>query len=128
MGILAHHPRSVALHDALGPSAVLHAVLPIWRRHGFARTDWAGADQTFALHALVTGTALALLGPTPGPVPAADPMTVLGAAVTAILGPEVGDQQDTRAAATEITDVLRTGQTAALWLISAPDSTAEPAR
>ena len=68
LGILADHPRSVALHDALGPSAVLQAVLPIWRRHGLARTDWDITDQAFALHALITGTALSLVGPTAHPL------------------------------------------------------------
>ncbi len=109
LGILAHHPRSVALHDTLGPSAVLKAVLPIWRRHGLARTDWDSADQTFALHALITGAAMSLIGPAPAPVSTDDPMAVLGAAVTALLGPERASQKQIRSAATEIISFLRDG-------------------
>jgi AcrR family transcriptional regulator len=122
LGILAHHPRSVALHDKLGPSAVLNAMLPIWRRHGLARNDWDAADQTFALHALITGTAMSLIGPTPGPVTTDDPMAVLSAAVTALLGPERASQKQIRSATTEITGFLRAGHAAALHVIDPPTS------
>lgn len=120
LGMLTDHPRSVALRDALGPSAVLHAVLPIWRRHGMARTDWDITDQTFAVHALITGIALSLVGPAPGPVPAGDPMAVLSAAVSALVGPEHANQKQTRSAAAEIVEFLRGGQAAALELIDPP--------
>ena len=120
LGILTDHPRSVALHDTLGPSAVLQAVLPIWRRHGMARTDWDITDQTFAVHALITGMALSLVGPAPGPVPAGDPMAVLSAAISALVGPERANQKQTRSAATEIVEFLRGGQAAALQLIEPP--------
>jgi AcrR family transcriptional regulator len=122
LGILAHHPRSISLHDTLGPSAVLNAVLPIWRRHGLARTDWDRADQTFALHALITGAAMSLIGPAPGPVSTDDPMAVLGNAVTALLGPERTSQKLIRSAATEIIAFLREGQAAALHVIDPPRS------
>ena len=120
LGILAHHPRSVALHDQLGPSAVLHAVLPIWRRHGLARQDWDIDDQTFALHALISGTALSLIGPAPAPVTADDPMGVLGVAITALLGTERATRKQIRSAATEIMAFLRDGHTAALAVIDPP--------
>ena len=70
------------------PGAVLSAVLPVWRRNGLARTDWDITDQTFALHGLITGIALSLIGPAPVPVAADDPLDVLRASVTALLGPE----------------------------------------
>lgn len=118
LGILADHPRSVALHDALGPSAVIGAVLPVWRTHGLARTDWDTADQAFALHGLVTGIAMSLVGPAPAPGPAGSPLTVLSAAVTALLGPEQADEAQLRSTATEIIAFLNRGRETALGLIT----------
>lgn len=120
LGMLAHHPRTGALHDALGPSAVLHAVLPIWRRHRLARDDWDMNDQAFVLHGLITGVALSLIDPAGGPAPADDPMNILGVAVTALLGPERANQKEIRATATEIVAFLRDGQAAALRMIGPP--------
>ncbi len=120
LGILADHPRSVALNDALGPSAVLDAMVPLWRRDGLARTDWDIADQTFALHALITGVALSLIGTSVEPPAADDRLRVLGTAVTALLGPERASQKQIRHTATGIIEFLRDGQSAALRLIEAP--------
>jgi AcrR family transcriptional regulator len=117
LGVLAGHPRSVALDGALGPAAVLGAVLPIWRRNGLARTDWNVHDQSFALRSLITGVAFTLIGPGAPSLEADDPMAVLGAAVTAILGPERANQKQLRCAGSEIVDFLREGQAAALTLI-----------
>ncbi len=120
LGVLADHPRSIALHDTLGPSAVLHAVLPIWRQNRLARADWDLADQAFALRALITGIALSLIGPAPGPMPADDPMRVLSVAVTALLGSERANLQQIRSTANEIVGFLREGQAAALDVIEPP--------
>ena len=122
LGILAQHPRSVALHDALGPGAVLNAVLPIWRRNGLARVDWDIGDQAFALHALLSGVAMSLIGPDAQAVTADDPMAVLSAAVTALLGTARGGKAKIHTAATEVVDFLRGGQVAALALIDPPRS------
>jgi AcrR family transcriptional regulator len=115
LGVLTRDPRSVAFRDALGPGAVLIAVLPVWRRNGLARSDWEIADQTFALHGLITGIAMSIIGP--APVPADDPLTVLSAAVTALLGPERGNQKQVRATAAEVIEFLRQGRIAALQLL-----------
>lgn len=115
LGVLTRDPRSVAFRDALGPGAVLSAVLPAWRRNGLARNDWDIADQTFALQGLITGVAISLIGP--APVTAADPLGVLSAAVTALLGPERGTQKQIRATAAEVIAFLRQGRVAALQLI-----------
>jgi AcrR family transcriptional regulator len=122
LGMFADHPRSVALNDALGPSAVLDAVIPLWRRDGLARTDWDIADQTFAAHALITGVALSLVGPSVGPPATDDRLRVLGTAVTALLGPERASQKQIRDTAAGIIDFLRDGQSAALQLIESPTS------
>ncbi|AKK30079.1 TetR/AcrR family transcriptional regulator [Mycobacterium sp. EPa45] len=118
LGILADHPRSIALHEALGPGAVIGGVLPVWRTHAMARTDWETTDQAFALHGLVTGIALSLVGPAPGPRPAESPLTVLSAAVTALLGPERASQKQLRSAATEIVEFLNRGRDTAFRLIT----------
>lgn len=55
LGALTEDPRSAKLLDTLGPDAMMYDVLPIWRRHDLARTDWALDVQALALHALVTG-------------------------------------------------------------------------
>ena len=119
LGVLTNHPRSVALDDALGPAAVLGAALPIWRRNELARDDWDVDDQNFALRSLITGVAFSLVGPSPQRADVANPLGVLGTAVTAILGPERAIQKQLRAAAAEIIDFLREGQAAALKLIDA---------
>ena len=117
LGVLAEHPRSVALHGALNPGAVIDAVLPVWRRHALAQTDWTAADQAFALHGLTTGIALSLVGPAPGPEPAADPLAVLSAAVTALLGPERANEKQIRDTAAEIIEFLSRGRATTLELI-----------
>lgn len=117
LGLLADHPRPVALHDALGPSAVVGAVLPVWRRHGLASSDWDVDDQSFALHALVTGFAMSLVNPVAVPGTATDPLQVLAAAVTALLGPEHAGPTDLRAAAASILDFLRDGRATVVDLI-----------
>ncbi len=116
LGVLARHPRSVAIHQALGPSAVLSAVLPFWRVNGSARTDWTADDQAFALQGLLTGVAMSLIGPVPTPSPP-EPLAVLGAAVTALLGPDRANQKQVRATADDVIAFLRQGRTAALSLI-----------
>jgi AcrR family transcriptional regulator len=122
LGALTDHPRSIALDGALGPGAVLDAVLPIWRGNGLARNDWDGDDQNFALHSLITGVAFSLIGLGQHSADVEDPLGVLGTAVTAILGPEHANHKQLRAAASEIGDFLREGQAAALQLIDAPDA------
>ncbi|MEO3758368.1 helix-turn-helix domain-containing protein [Mycobacterium sp. B14F4] len=114
LGVLADHPRSVALNQALGPGAVLRAALPLWRRHGLARTDWDIADQAFAVEALLSGVTMSLLA---DPADTGDRLGILGIAVTALLGPERPNQKGLRAAATGIVAFLRDGQAAALRLI-----------
>lgn len=114
LGILTDHPRTVALNEALGPGAVLHAALPLWRQHGMARTDWDLADQAFAVQALLTGATLSVLGDSAG----ADRwLTITGMAVTALLGPERPTQKGLRTAADGIIVFLRDGQAAALSVI-----------
>ena len=122
LGVLTNHPRSIALDGALGPGAVLGAVLPIWRRNGLARNDWDVDDQNFALRSLITGVAFSLVGPGPQSAGVDDPMKVLASTVTAILGPEHSTQKQLRAAASGIIDFLRDKRAAALRLIDSPEA------
>lgn len=121
LGVLAEHPRSIAFDGALGPGAVLGAVLPIWRRNGLARDDWDIEEQNFALRSLIMGVAFALISPGPQSPGVEDPLAVLGTAVTALLGPERANQKQRRSAASEIVGFLRNGQTTALGLIDPPN-------
>ncbi|MEV4146149.1 TetR/AcrR family transcriptional regulator [Amycolatopsis sp. NPDC049691] len=119
LGALAEDPRSAALLDALGPDAVMYDVLPIWRRHDLARTDWALDEQAMALHALLTGfLVLTTEGRfRPG---ATAPDTAFAAAVTALLGPERATADQVRATAAEGLRSLAEGRATALELISRP--------
>lgn len=117
LGVLTQHPRSMAFHEALGPGAVLSAVLPVWRQNGLARIDWELGDQVFALHGLIAGIAMSLIGPAPAPVAVEDPMDVLGASVTALLGPERATAKQIRSAAAEIATFLGDGRSAVLGLL-----------
>lgn len=116
LGVLSRDPRSVTFRDTLGPGTMLDAVVPVWRSHGLARTDWDVADQTFAVHGLITGVAMSLVGP--APVAADDPLAVLSRGVTALLGPERATQRQIKAAAAEVVDFLHEARGAALALIA----------
>jgi AcrR family transcriptional regulator len=118
LGMLSNHPRSIALHDALGPSAVIGAVLPVWRRYGLARTDWDPDDQAFALHGLVTGIALAIVAPGPSPPPPENPLAVLSRAVTALLGPDRAAPEEVSSASAEIVSFLNSSRETARGLIT----------
>jgi AcrR family transcriptional regulator len=117
LGVLTDDPRSARLLDTLGPGAVMHRILPIWRANDLARTDWALADQAFALHSLVSG----FLVTTSRTRPHIDaPERVLAAAVTALLGPERATPEQVRAAAAEGIRTLAEGRATALDLIAQP--------
>ncbi|MCG7594328.1 TetR/AcrR family transcriptional regulator [Mycobacterium sp. PSTR-4-N] len=115
LGMLADHPRSLTLHETLGPSAVIGAVLPVWRRHRMTRSDWDIADQAFALHGLVTGVAMTMMADSR---PTTDPLRVVSAAVTALLGPDDATSDDITAAAGEVAAFLRERRNAAVGLIA----------
>jgi AcrR family transcriptional regulator len=117
LGILADHPRTMALTEALGPDAVLRAALPLWREHAMARTDWDIADQTFAVQALVSGVLLSLLA---DPLASDHRLKILGMSVSALIGPERPTQIGLRATAAGIIDFLHDGQAAALRVIGSP--------
>lgn len=116
LGVLTAHPRSMLLQDALGPGALLNAVLPAWRRNGLAHTDWALADQVLALNALMAGFQLALRDP----VAPVDPYSVMASAVAALLGPETATSAQIEHAAADIVSFLEHGRTTILDLIGDP--------
>ncbi|WP_232077618.1 TetR/AcrR family transcriptional regulator [Mycolicibacterium aichiense] len=122
LGILTDDPRSRGLHEALGPGAMLRVILPIWRDSGLVRTDWDVDDQVFALNALIGGITMSILAPTPEPIRVADPLVVLGQAVTALLGPERAGLKQIRATADQIGNHLRTCATIALHVITASNA------
>lgn len=119
LGVLADDPRSTRLLDTLGPDAVMHGILPIWRDNALARTDWTVEDQAFALHALVTGFLKTTTGPR-SRIPVADPERVFAATVTTLLGPERATPEQVRAAAAEGIRHLAAARGTALELIGLP--------
>ncbi|MGC7095185.1 TetR/AcrR family transcriptional regulator [Amycolatopsis lurida] len=113
LGVLTDDPRAATLLENLGPNAVMHSVLPIWRRNGLARTDWPLADQGLALQALVNGFRTATADP-----PVVE--RVFAAAVTALLGPEDATPAQVRAAAAEGIRVLTDARSIAKDIIDRP--------
>lgn len=102
LGVLTQHPRTEELLVHVGPAALMYSVLPVWREHRMARTDWPLDEQAFALRALMAGFLDAIAGAgAPGGVAVDEPDKVIAAAVTALLGPEEASADDVRATARE---------------------------
>jgi AcrR family transcriptional regulator len=122
LGALARHPRATELLDQLGPAGLMDTVLPVWRQHRLARTDWPLDEQAYALQALMAGfigastRTTALRG-----VTVEDPEKVMAAAVTALLGPEEADPADVRATAEEGRRLLQGKREAVLATITSND-------
>ncbi|RSM38398.1 TetR/AcrR family transcriptional regulator [Amycolatopsis balhimycina DSM 5908] len=124
LGALTQHPRSAELLDTLGPAALMETVLPVWRRHRLARTDWPFDEQAYALHALITGFLAVANRPQTGRAITVDaPDKVMATAVTALLGPEEAEPADVQAAAAEGLQVLRRRREAVLALIATTEET-----
>ncbi|QFR01679.1 helix-turn-helix transcriptional regulator [Streptomyces phaeolivaceus] len=125
LGALAQHPRSMELLDLLGPAAVMYTVLPVWRRHRLARTDWPLDELAYALHALMTGFVSGSTRPGAPNVTVDDPDKVMAAAVTALLGPEEAGPSEIRATAEEGLQALRERRETVLCLITTTDPQAK---
>jgi hypothetical protein len=63
-----------------------------------------------------------LIGPEPAQITAEDPLVVLSASVTALLGPERANNKQIRSAATDVIEFLRDGEAAALRVIDTAGS------
>jgi hypothetical protein len=107
LGALARHPRSTELLDRLGPAGLVYTALPVWRQHRLARTDWPLDEQAYALQALMIGFLESATRASVHGVTVESPERVMGAAVTALLGPEEAGPADVRAAAEEGLRLLR---------------------
>lgn len=116
LGMLTEDPRTARLLDALGPSAVMRRMLPVWREHRLARTDWAFDDQAYALLALLLGFVTIARDRSQGTVP--DAMGTLAAAVAVLV--EVDDAAPDEAIATILIEVLGEARSAALAIIAPP--------
>ena len=102
LGVLAEHPRTKELLAALSPTQLMDRVLPVWRRHGMARTDWRLDEQAYALRALQAGFIDVIANPHPLPdIVVASPYDVMAAAVIALLGPDEASHADVLATADE---------------------------
>ena len=100
LGALTRHPRSTTLLQDLGPGALMYTALPVWRMRNLVRTDWALDDQAYALQALVSGFLAAVTEQRALVAVSVDePVKVIAAAVTALLGPETPGPDDVQATA-----------------------------
>ncbi|MEQ0564478.1 helix-turn-helix domain-containing protein [Amycolatopsis sp. NEAU-NG30] len=121
LGALTDNPRAAKLLETLSPDAMMYGVLPIWRGHGLARTDWPLDEQALALHALFTGFRAITGRSRPRPVPA-EAGPVIAKSVTALLGPEDATPAQIRAAAADGIRALAAARAAALEIIALPAS------
>ncbi|WP_171075054.1 TetR/AcrR family transcriptional regulator [Nonomuraea basaltis] len=89
------------LFDRTQPSAMCEAVMPILRRHRLLRQDRPLADQSYAMHAMLTGFGTAMSDPDSAPSSTGDPGDVLADTMALILEPAVAppEQAVTAAAA-----------------------------
>ena len=102
LGVLSEHPCTRGLLAALSPTQVMDRVLPVWREHAMARTDWRLDEQAYALRALTAGFVDVIANPHPLPdVAVASPYDVMAATVTALLGPDEAGHADVLIAADE---------------------------
>lgn len=92
LGVLTADPRAAALARRHGAASLVEALVPVWRAHALARTDWEPAHQALAVQMLAVGLLETVLraSATGGPA-VEDGFAVLAAAVEAVLG---GDSTD----------------------------------
>ena len=121
LGLIAGDPRSTNLLSTFGPGAQLYVVLPLWRRHGMARTDWALNEQVLALQAVATGfVELSVRRDLVPDIPSDALDRVVPATVSALLGPDRADDDAARAATAEGLELLGAMRRAALASITRP--------
>ncbi|SES05390.1 MULTISPECIES: TetR/AcrR family transcriptional regulator [Lentzea] len=115
LGVLTEHPNAQDLLSRFGYGAMLRVVLPVWRAHGMARTDWSVQDQAYALQAVLAG--FVELDGAANPSDVSSP-EVLAATVDALLGSSSAEQHDVEAVAAEGLRLLDEARTAVLATIA----------
>lgn len=118
LGVLTTDARSATLQDALGPDALIRRILPIWRTHLLARTDWTVADQTLAVNCLFAGFMTSTADSAPEELQNSN--RVAAAAFTALLGPEEAGGKEIRAAAEGAVQALAEQRVTVTSLLSQP--------
>ncbi|MEU6798823.1 helix-turn-helix domain-containing protein [Nonomuraea wenchangensis] len=107
------------LFDRTRPSAMCEAVMPILRRHRLLRQDRPLADQSYAMHAMLTGFGIAMSSPNSAPPSTGDPADVLADTVALVLEPTVAPaEQAIAAAAADAAAVFRQTRDAILDIIA----------
>ncbi|MFC3495824.1 TetR/AcrR family transcriptional regulator [Glycomyces rhizosphaerae] len=100
------------------PSALCEAVMPVLHRHGLLRDDQPLADQSYTMHAMLTGFGTALLEPDTAPRPEGEPEAILAHAVGRLLEPAAApDGKALTAAAAEVAAAMVRTRDAVLDLI-----------
>jgi AcrR family transcriptional regulator len=123
LGVLTDHPDGEKLVRSLGPHALMSMVLPIWRKHGMARTDWELDRQAYALAALMTGFfESARDARFSFDLVVESPDDVMAQTVTAVLGPDRSTVADVRAVAEEGLRQLQTAKNGTLATIALNES------
>ncbi|MBT2276301.1 TetR/AcrR family transcriptional regulator [Rhodococcus qingshengii] len=112
LGALTNEPRLTELMNTLGPQAIVHLMLPIWREANLARTDWTVADQAFALHVLASGF-VAVVDEKARQTDV-DPDSVLSASVSALVGSETVNGAQIHAVAEACRQAIDSRRSAAL--------------
>ena len=122
LGALADDPRSQQIMDRQGAASLLGGLLPVWRRHGLARTDWPLDRQAYALEMLAAGFfATSTRRPSSGSVNAAARDVTLADAIAAVLGMADVSFDTLDAAALEAIEILEQAKVALGTSIEPPN-------
>jgi AcrR family transcriptional regulator len=74
------------LFAGITPAALCESVMPLLHRHGLLRDDRPLADQTYAMHAILSGFGAAIREPDTAPRPEDDPEAILADTADRLLG------------------------------------------
>ncbi|NUW46949.1 TetR/AcrR family transcriptional regulator [Nonomuraea rhodomycinica] len=99
MRVLTQQAADLDLFARVRPSALCDAVMPILRRNGLIRHDRPLSEQSYAMHAVLTGFGTAMSDPATAPLGVDDPGAVLADTVARLLEPAVAPGEEAVAAA-----------------------------
>lgn len=106
LGALVDDPRSQELVSQHGAAALLRDLLPIWRRHKVARTDWSPEPQAYALDLLLVGHLTAGVRGLQLPMGDQERDAALTQTLAAVLAPDDLSPEATRALAEDVLTAL----------------------
>ncbi|MFC3997705.1 TetR/AcrR family transcriptional regulator [Nocardiopsis sediminis] len=117
--LLTQEPGDRDLFARIRPRELCDAVMPILHRHGLLHPDRPLADQSYVMHAVLTGFGIAGSDPGTDPLGVDDPDALLSDTVARLIEPPaVPDASAIGAAAAETAAVFRGTRDAVLDLIA----------